>query len=110
MILSNSTVNKPSFSKKYFEVEIPRLLKLVDHNGRPPCIILTLEEGDRVELRDFQVDQNGLTIAISSEQYFIPLSTIQGIQIIPQDKRHLLLAKRPVTRKSKRLVAPFPQS
>ena len=110
MILSNSTVNKTSFSKRYFEIEIPRLLKLVDNNGRPPCIILTLDEGDRVELRDFEINQHGLTIQISSGQYFIPLSTIQGIQIIPQDKKHLLLAKRAATSKSKRVIIPFPQS
>ena len=79
------------FTKSYFEQDFPKLQKLTDRNGQPLSIILTLGEGHRIELREFQLTKLGLLVKISSGEYSIPFQTIQGIQFIPQDKKWLIL-------------------
>jgi len=63
----------------------------MDRNGQPLSVILTLDEGHRIELREFQLTRLGLLVKISSGEYSIPFQTIQGIQFIPQDKKWLIL-------------------
>jgi hypothetical protein len=53
---------------------------------------LTLDEGHRIELREFQLTRLGLLVKISSGEYSIPFHTIQSIQFIPQDKKGLILS------------------
>ena len=81
------------FTKSYFEQDFPKLQKLMDRNGQPLSVILTLDEGHRIELREFQLTRSGLLVKISSGEYSIPFQTIQGIQFIPQDKRSLILGR-----------------
>jgi len=80
------------FTKAYFEQDFPKLQKLMDQKGQPLAVILTLDEGHRIELREFQLTRLGLLVKISSGEYSIPFNTIQGIQFIPQDKKGLVLA------------------
>ena len=80
------------FTKNYFEQDFPKLQKLMDRKGQPLSVILTLEEGHRIELREFQLTRLGLLVKISSGEYSIPFDTIQGIQFIPQDKKWLVLS------------------
>ncbi|MBM3802477.1 MAG: hypothetical protein FJW26_09245 [Acidimicrobiia bacterium] len=79
------------FSKAYFEHDFPRLQKLVDRKGRPLSVILTLEGGHRIELRDFKLTLVGLVVTLSSGEYSIPFQTIQSVQFVPQAKKSLLL-------------------
>lgn len=83
---------KVHFTKNYFEQELPRLQKLVECYGRPLSVVLTLEEGLRVELRDFQLTPTHLLMQAGSDTYPIPFQTIQGIQFVPQKKKHLVLS------------------
>lgn len=80
------------FTKNYFEQDFPKLQKLMDRKGQPLSVILTLDEGHRIELRDFQLTRLGLLLKISSGEYSIPFQTIQSIQFIPQDKKWLVLS------------------
>jgi len=80
------------FTKAYFEQDFPKLQKLMDQKGQPLAVILTLDEGHRIELREFQLTRLGLLVKISSGEYSIPFNTIQGIQFIPQDKKGLVLS------------------
>jgi hypothetical protein len=82
------------FTKSYFEQDLPKLQKLMDRKGQPLSVILTLDEGHRIELRDFQLTRLGLLVKISSGEYSIPFQTILGIQFIPQDKKWLILGHR----------------
>ena len=82
------------FNKNYFEQDFPKLQKLMDRNGQPLSVILTLDEGHRIELREFQLTRLGLLVKISSGEYSIPFQTIRGIQFIPQDKKGLILGQR----------------
>ena len=82
------------FTKSYFEQDFPKLQKLMDRNGQPLSVILTLDEGHRIELREFQLTRLGLLVKISSGEYSIPFQTIRGIQFVPQDKKWLLLGQR----------------
>ena len=66
----------------------------MDRNGQPLSVILTLDEGHRIELREFQLTRLGLLVKISSGEYSIPFQTIRGIQFIPQDKKGLILGQR----------------
>ena len=91
------------FTKSYFEQDFPKLQKLIDRNGQPVSVILTLDEGHRIELREFRLTRIGLLVKISSGEYSIPFHTIQGIQFIPQDKKWLVLGQRgtsPVTQQN----------
>jgi hypothetical protein len=89
------------FTKSYFEQDFPKLQTLMDRNGQPLSVILTLDEGHRIELREFQLTRLGLLVKISSGEYSIPFQTIQGIQFIPQDKKSLILEHR--------VASPVPQ-
>lgn len=80
------------FSRNYFEQDFPKLQKLVDRHGQPPCVILTLDEGHRVELRDFHVTQTRLVLKMASGEYSIPFHTIRSIQFVPQERKQLLLS------------------
>jgi len=66
----------------------------MDRKGQPLSVILTLDEGHRIELREFELTRLGLLVKISSGEYSIPFQAIQGIQFIPQDKKGLILAHR----------------
>ena len=81
------------FTKNYFEQDFPKLQKLMDHNGQPLSVILTLDEGHRIELREFQLTRLGLLVKISSGEYSIPFDTIWGIQFVPQNKKALILSE-----------------
>ena len=81
------------FTKNYFEQDFPKLQKLMDREGQPLAVILTLDEGHRIELREFQLTRLGLRVKISSGEYSIPFDTIRGIQFIPQNKKALLLSE-----------------
>ena len=72
----------------------------MDRNGQPLSVILTLDEGHRIELREFQLTRLGLLVKISSGEYSIPFQTIRGIQFIPQDKKWLILGQRGVIQQS----------
>ena len=82
------------FTKSYFEQDFPKLQRLADRNGQPLSVILTLDEGHRIELREFELTRLGLLVKISSGEYSIPFQTIQGIQFVPQDKKSLVLGHR----------------
>ena len=81
------------FTKNYFEQDFPKLQKLMDRKGHPLSVILTLDEGHRIELREFQLTRLGLLVKISSGEYSIPFDTIRGIQFIPQSKKALILSE-----------------
>jgi len=80
------------FTKAYFEQDFPKLQKLMDRKGQPLSVILTLDEGHRIELRGFRLTRLALLVKISSSEYSIPFNTIQGIQFVPQDKKWLILS------------------
>jgi hypothetical protein len=82
------------FTKSYFEQDFPKLQKLMDRNGQPLSVILTLDEGHRIELREFQLTRLGLLVKISSGEYSIPFQTIRGIQFIPPAPQGLILGQR----------------
>ena len=76
----------PSFSRRYFEQSFPSLQKLTDLRGEPPSVLLTLDEGYRIELREYQLRPSGLQIEGPSGPYLIPFHNIQSIQIVPKKK------------------------
>jgi len=80
------------FTRSYFEQDFPKLQKLMDRKGQPLSVILTLDEGHRIELREFQLTRLGLLVKISSGEYSIPFHTIQSIQFIPADKKYVVLS------------------
>src|SRR5215510_10254564 len=92
------------FTKSYFEQDFPKLQKLTDRNGQPLAVILTLEEGHRVELREFQLTRLGLLVKNPSCEFSIPFHTIQSIQFIPQDKKGLLLSGERVPAVAQRMA------
>jgi hypothetical protein len=81
-----------NFTKTYFEQDFPKLQKMMDRLGQPLSVILTLEEGLRVELREFELTPSRLILQVSSGSYSIPFHTIRSIQFVPQSKKHLLLS------------------
>ncbi|MCI0420685.1 MAG: hypothetical protein L0387_06710 [Acidobacteria bacterium] len=80
------------FTKSYFEHDFPKLQKLVDRNAQPLSVILTLDEGHRIELREFELTRLGLIVKISSGEYSIPFHTIRSIQFVPQNMKCLILS------------------
>jgi hypothetical protein len=86
------------FSRSYFEQELPKLQQLVDRNGQPPCVILTLDEGHQVELRDFQLTPTRLVLQVSSGYYSVPFHTIRGIQFVPRNRKQLALSAAKLSR------------
>ena len=92
-----------NFTKSYFEQDFPKLQKLMDRKGQPLSVILTLDEGHRIELREFQLTRSGLLLKISSGEYAIPFNTIQSIQFIPQDKKCLVLSGHRISAVTQRM-------
>src|SRR5258706_6376081 len=76
----------PIFSRSYFEREFPHIQRLTDFCGKPSSVLLTLDEGFRIELREYQLCPSGLRIEASSGPYLIPFRNIQSIQVIPKKK------------------------
>lgn len=76
----------PSFSHRYFEQNFPSLQRLTDLRGEPPSVLLTLDEGYRIELREYQLCSSGLRIDGPSGPYLIPFHNIQGIQVVPKKR------------------------
>ena len=76
----------PLFSRRYFERDFPRLQKLTTQQGKHLSILLTVDEGYRVELRDYQLSPFGLQIESPSGPLVIPFRNIQSVQIIPKSK------------------------
>ena len=75
------------FTKSYFEQDFPKLQKLTDRQGQPLSVILTLDEGHRIELREFELTRWGLLVKKFSGEYSIPFQTIRSIQFIPKNKK-----------------------
>jgi hypothetical protein len=85
-------MNPSRFSKNYFEDEFPKLQKLVNRNGQQPCVILTVEDGQRLELRDFSLTSTRLVVENQFGQYSIPFHSIRSIQFVPQNHKRLALS------------------
>jgi hypothetical protein len=80
---------KPMFTRKFFEAEYPKLLKLTDSEGNQPDIVMMLAEGNRLDLREFQVTEEGILIRISSDRYLISYESILSIQVVPHSLRRM---------------------
>ncbi|MFN8008189.1 MAG: hypothetical protein U0V70_14430 [Terriglobia bacterium] len=78
--------NLPWFSKRYFERDFPRLKKLVTQQEKQMAILLTVDEGYRVEIRDYQLCPFGLQIESPAGPLLIPFRNIQSIQLVPREK------------------------
>ena len=75
---------KPFFSKRFFERDYPKLVKLTDSEGNQPTVVVTLCGGTRVPLKDFELTDKGLFINVSSDKYLIAYEAIMSVQVIPQ--------------------------
>ncbi len=84
--------SKVHFTKSYFEQDFPKLQKLIDRQECPLTVVLTLEEGLRVELREFQLTPTRLVLQLSSGCYSIPFQTIRSVQFVPLNRKHLVLS------------------
>jgi len=80
---------KAKFTRKFFEAEYPRLLKLTDSEGNQPDIIMMLPEGNRLDLREFQVTEKGILMRVSSDRYLISYDSILSIQVIPRSLKRM---------------------
>ena len=76
--------SSPVFSRRYFERDFPRLQSLASHQGQRLSVLLVLDEGYRIELREYQLCSLGLQIEAPSGPYLIPFHTIQSIQVTPK--------------------------
>jgi len=74
----------PIFSKRFFEREYPKLLRLTDSSGNQPNVVVVLGDGTRIRLRQFQLAETGLRVSVSSEEYLITFDSIVSVQVIPQ--------------------------
>jgi hypothetical protein len=81
---------EPAFSKRFFELEYPKLLKLTDSQGNQPCIVMVLREGSRIPLRQFEPAEGGVRVNLSSGEYLIAYNFILSVQVIPQALRRVL--------------------
>jgi hypothetical protein len=81
---------KPVFSKRFFELEYPKLLKLTDSDGNQPCVVIVLGEGTRIPLRQFELAEGGVRVNVSSGEYLISYDSIVSVQVIPQALRKIL--------------------
>jgi hypothetical protein len=81
---------KPVFSKRFFELEYPKLLKLTDCDGNQPTVVMVLREGTRIPLKQFQLTEGGLRVNVSSGEYLISYDSIVSVQVIPQALRKVL--------------------
>jgi len=76
----------PVFSRRYFEHDFPRLQSFTNLQGEPLTVLLTLDEGYRIELREYQLCATGLQIEAPSGPCLIPFHNIQSIQVLPKKK------------------------
>ena len=79
--------NYPIFSRRYFERELPRLQRLKDSKGEPLSVLITVDEGYRIELREYHLCPAGLRIEAPTGPYLVPFHHIQSIQVIPKKKK-----------------------
>src|SRR5262247_4107061 len=82
------------FTRTYFEQDFPKFKNLMDRKEQPLSVILTVDGGHRIELREFRLTRTGLLVKVSSGEYSVPFQTIQSVQFIPQDKKSLILEHR----------------
>jgi hypothetical protein len=80
---------KPFFSKRFFERDYPKLLKLTDSEGNQPAVVVILCQGMRIPLKEFELTDEGLFVNISSEKYLITYSAIMSVQVMPQALRKI---------------------
>jgi hypothetical protein len=88
---------KPVFSKRFFELEYPKLLKLTDFDGNQPTVVMVVREGTRIPLKQFQLTEGGLRINVSSGEYLISYDSIVSVQVIPQALKKVLNNPDPPT-------------
>lgn len=88
---------RPVFSKRFFELEYPKLLKLTDSDGNQPTVVVALREGTRIPLREFQLTDEGLLVNVSSGEYLISYDSIVSVQVVPQALRKVLSSPDPAT-------------
>ena|SRR2546426_565101 len=88
---------KPVFSKRFFELEYPKLLKLTDSDGNQPTVVMVVREGTRISLKQFQLTEGGLRINVSSGEYLISYDSIVSVQVIPQALKKVLNNPDPPT-------------
>jgi hypothetical protein len=88
---------RPVFSKRFFELEYPKLLKLTDSDGNQPTVVMVLREGSRIPLREFQLTDEGLLVNVSSGEYLISYDSIVSVQVVPQALRRVLSKPDPPT-------------
>ncbi len=74
---------KPFFSKRFFERDYPKLVKLTDSEGNQPAVVVILCGGTRLPLKDFELTDKGLFINISSDRYLIAYTAIMSVQVMP---------------------------
>jgi hypothetical protein len=75
---------KPRFPRRFFENDLPKLLKLTDSEGNLPVISIVLPEGKRLDLKEFEVTEDGLLVRVSSEAYLISYQSILSLQVMPR--------------------------
>jgi len=79
----------PVFSKKFFELDYPKLLRLTDSEGNQPVVVMVLCEGTRMPLKEFELGQEGLMVTLSSGKYFVGYDAIMSVQVMPQALRRV---------------------
>jgi len=79
----------PVFSKKFFELDYPKLLRLTDSEGNQPVVVMVLCEGTRMPLKEFELAQEGLMVTLSSGKYFVGYDAIMSVQVMPQALRRV---------------------
>jgi hypothetical protein len=77
-------ISRPLFPKRFFEKEYPKLLKLTDSQGRLPVISIVLPEGKRMDLRQFEITDDGLLVNLSSGHFLISYASILSLQVMSQ--------------------------
>ena len=75
---------KPRFPRRFFENDLPKLLKLTDSEGNLPVISIGLPEGKRLDLKEFEITEEGLLVRVSSEAYLISYHSILSLQVMPR--------------------------
>ena len=78
--------NYPIFSRQFFEKQFPRFQKFMDCAGGARSVLLTVDEGYRIELREYQLCPSGLLIQSPSGDLLIPFHSIQSIQVVSKKK------------------------
>jgi hypothetical protein len=83
---------KPKFPRKFFDHELPKLLKLTDNRGNLPLISIALPEGKRLELTEFEVMDGGLLVKASLEEYLVSYSSIFSLHVMPRSFKNMPVA------------------